>query len=63
MKVGTRFIALRSTHSGDVTEGKTYEVVGIDSDGDEFFIDDAGDENFAVSRHGVLRHGGYKIVD
>jgi len=28
----------------DITLGKSYEIVEVDSDGDAFFIDDAGDE-------------------
>lgn len=32
----------------DVTIGKHYTIVGVDADGDEWFIDDVGDKDFAA---------------
>lgn len=32
----------------DITEGTVYEIVGIDADGDVYFIDDIGEQNFSM---------------
>jgi hypothetical protein len=33
----------------DCTVGKVYEIVGYDSDGDLYFLDDVGDRDFAFA--------------
>ena len=63
MKIGTKFEALRGTNSGDVTVGQTYEIVGFNHDGDEYFIDDVGDKNYAVAFNGNLYPDGYRVVE
>jgi hypothetical protein len=35
-----------------VTLGKTYTIVGFDLDGDAYFIDDDGENNFSASQNG-----------
>lgn len=32
----------------DITPGKHYTIAGVDDDGDEWFIDDVGDKDFAA---------------
>lgn len=54
--VGLRFIAEAGTPSGHVTVGKEYEIAGLDEEGWPYFIDDAEQQNFALSEDGVLRH-------
>lgn len=66
LTVGVKFRALRGTPSGDVTEGKQYEVAGIDEDGLPYFIDDAGDINHAIAcdeyGDGCLYPDGFEVI-
>jgi hypothetical protein len=63
MEIGNKFEALECTDSGDVTIGNTYEIVGRDGGGFIYFIDDAGDENFACHPGGLLYPDGYRVVE
>lgn len=48
----------------DCTVGKIYEVVGYDDDGDLFFIDDVGEQDFAYTPQDPLRGtGNWQVVD
>lgn len=49
----------------DVTMGETYTIAGIDDDGEEYFIDDAGEQNYAASTgssDGLPGDGVYEVV-
>lgn len=48
LQIGDKFVAAHATTSGDVTVGKEYTIAGEDQDGDVYFIDDAGEQNFAM---------------
>lgn len=63
LNVGEQFEALRTAACGDVTVGKIYTIAGKDLDGDIYFIDDAGDKNFACASGGNLRSTGYKVIN
>lgn len=70
LKIGSRFTFNSNTHQcsnllcigqfdvEDVTVGKVYAIEGNDDEEDElaglFFIDDAGEENWAASKGGDL---------
>lgn len=54
LKVGLKFKPTETTTSGDVTVGKVYEIAGTDDLGWLYFIDDAGDRNFAMMHGGQL---------
>jgi hypothetical protein len=45
----------------DVTLGKIYVIEGLDEDGEEYFLDDVGERNFAASSFGG--DGIYEIVE
>ena len=63
IKVGTRFIATGTTGSGDVTPGQEYVIAGWADEG-PYFIDDAGEENWAMEEGGWLRlPGNYTIIE
>lgn len=56
-----KFKALES--HPDITEGRVYEITGLDPDGDPYFLDDADDRNFAMGPNGELRNSGqFEIV-
>lgn len=56
-----KFKALKADR--DITAGRVYEIVGLDHEGDPYFLDDAGDPNFAMGPHGELRNSGqFEIV-
>lgn len=48
MTIGKRFVAVHVADLPDVTAGKTYTIVGSDSNGHVYFHDDVGDRNFAM---------------
>lgn len=63
--IGTKFEALASTSSGDVTPGKVY-TVGRYYEGEEDqpdFRDDAGEWNAAVSPGGDLYPDKFRILE
>lgn len=63
LRVGEKFVALRSTSSGDVTVDKEYTIAGRDQGGYAYFIDDVGDRNYAVEAPaGQLYPTGYRVV-
>jgi hypothetical protein len=43
---------------GDITIGKEYEIAGIDRGGDEYFIDEQFDANYAVLSGGLFLQEG-----
>lgn len=45
---GTVVVFASSEYLVDVTPGKEYVIFGLDEDGDEYFIDDAGECNFSA---------------
>lgn len=56
VKVGTvvKITGVKHHYSGDFQIGNTYTIEGMDEDGDYYFIDDAGDVNFAVGNCGGM---------
>jgi hypothetical protein len=57
--IGTKFV-INKLHP-DISLGKVYTIEGYDEDGDEFFIDDVGDQNFLVCSPGPFGAGdGYR---
>ncbi len=48
-EIGTVVVFSNAEQLEDVTNGKEYAIVGVDDDGEEFFIDDKGDKNFSAS--------------
>jgi hypothetical protein len=48
-KIGTKVVFSNGEALHDVTNGKEYTIAGIDWDGDEYFIDDAGERNYAAA--------------
>lgn len=67
-KIGTKvvFSADWRNHTlEDVTWGKEYTIEGHDDDGEEYFIDDAGEQNYAASTgasNGIPGDGVYDVV-
>jgi len=62
-EVGTKFVfketqlTLYMQRRGDLIIGKIYEIAGIDEDGDEYFIDEAGDKDYAVASASEFKQG------
>lgn len=64
-EIGTVVVFENADGLLDVTAGKEYTIVGYDDIGDEYFIDDAGDKDFAAAsgHNGTgAGDGDYKIV-
>ena len=56
LKIGSvvKFNSLKTTgfptkDLKDITIGKAYKILGIDSDGDVYFEDDAGEQDYAAA--------------
>lgn len=60
-ELGTRIKFSNAEELKDVTNGKEYTISGRDWDGDEYFIDDVGERNYATAG-GVYALGKYVIV-
>ena len=62
-EVGTKFVFKETQPTfyiqsrGDIIIGKIYEIAGIDEDGDEYFIDEAGDKDYAVASASEFKQG------
>lgn len=54
LPIGFRFKPTQPLPSGDTTIGKEYVIAGRDSDGDDYFVDDSGEQNFSMSAGGGL---------
>ena len=48
LEIGDVVVFTSGEEIGDVTFGKAYEVSGIHSDGDPYFIDDIGEKDYAL---------------
>lgn len=66
---GTAVVFAPSEYLMDITPGKKYVIFGLDGDGDEYFMDDAGERNFsACTGQGAFSEGDgesegtYKVV-
>lgn len=66
LKVGTVVVFSNADELEDVTNGKEYVIAGIDGEGDEYFIDDAGDRDYAAASGngfwGLAGNGIFTIV-
>jgi hypothetical protein len=50
LKVGTKIMFDdKPTHWEDLTVGVVYTIIGIDKEGDAWFIDDVDEPNYAAS--------------
>jgi hypothetical protein len=47
--IGTRVVFFNGYELEDITTGRIYTIEGVDELGDEYFIDDAGERDFAAA--------------